>query len=377
MAITNKDYLPDADIPLEFSVGSIVRIPRGGNDKKTGKATILTIDDDEEVSLLWEDAAPASIQGGFLVRPRLPSSKDDDEISLSKSLLQHLQQFETAQLDGASPTALKDHGDTLLKLGDASSAIPYYELALQMTSKVQIGSTVLIAKSSDVILAAEVDCMEDDTADLTFIESGEETVAKVKSIRLAISLKQSDLQLRLLLNLARCLLQLADFDNSPLSRPSSYRQGAVLACSLAWALLQQNEEDITPFHISSLILRSKAQAGRAKWQPALNDIDQVLKYKPQSKEGRKWRKDLQGLIAQQDLANKKLVKGMCQWIQTATNEGEDVVSEDATTSKTVENDTCADSSSWSRDWIFAVIVVVVALWLYRSQSKVTEEDIIW
>jgi hypothetical protein len=136
--------------------------------------------------------------------------------------------------------------------------------------------------------------------------------------------------------------------------------------------LLQDDDEVTNYHISSLLLRSKAQAGRAKWPAAMTDIDQVLKYKPQSKEGRKWRKELMALMAQQDQANKKLVKGMCQWIQTTTGEEEDAVSHDSAVAATSNVTTRADSnpSSWSPvDWISAVLVLLVALWMYQSLQK--------
>lgn len=367
-----------------FSVGSIVRIPRGANNK-TGKATILTIDNDDEVSLLREDAAPVEGRSSvFIAAPKLSPSSDQEEVTISKADLQALCDFETTTpLLDAAAAAWKDCGDTLLKLGDTSAAIPYYERALQLTSNIQIGSTVLLAtkkkKNDDiVVVAAEIDCMDadDGTADVTFVASGKETVVNVKrDILLAASLHESEFQIRVLLNLARCLLQLAEFDNTPLSRPSAYRKGAVLACSLAYELLllQDEDDEVTSYHMTSLLLRSKAQAGRAKWPAAMTDIGQLLKYEPQSKQGRKWRTELMGLIAQHEQVNKKLVKGMCQWIQTATNEEDNAVSDDDNAAVPPKSTTTsrADSNPWSSiDWISAVLVlVVVALWMYQSLSK--------
>jgi tetratricopeptide (TPR) repeat protein len=361
--------IQEHEYEAQFQVGAVVRIPRG---TRTGRATISTMDDDEQVNLLWEDAAPHVLhqQGAFIVTPLLPASLDDVEVTVSKSALQHLHPFEKkSSSETKEPSVWKERGDTLLKLGDASSAIPYYERALELTNKVQVGSTVLIpmhTKRNDTVVAAEVDCLDDHTADVTYVLSDEEAVVKLNDIRLAISLKDSELQIRVLLNLARCLLQLAEFDNSPLSRPSLYREGAALACSLANVILLQDDQDATPLLVSTLLLRSKAQAGRARWQAALSDVEQVLQLKPQSKEGRKWRKELLSLIAQHERANKNLVKSMCQWIQTTTNEGEiDAVSEKEAARTIIENVKSTDSYSRIPDWFTAILVLSVSMWIYQ------------
>jgi hypothetical protein len=353
----------------EFLVGSIVRLPRGV--KRAGRATISTIDDDDQVSLFWEDAAPRPVEGssGFIVTPLLPAASDENELTVSKSELQCLHQFELlASPDEKNPSVWKERGDTILKLGDASSAIPYYERSLELSSRVQVGSTVLIVKKDDVIMA-EVDCLDDDTADVTYVESNDEAVVPLKSIRLVISVEHTDLQVRVLLNLARALLQVADFDNSLLSRPSLYRDGAILACSLAHAILLTDEAgDTSPFLVSTLFLRSKAQAGRAKWQASLNDVDLLLKLKPQSKEGRIWRKELLGLIAQSERANKRLVKSMCRWIQLTTEDGAPVSEEESEVSTIRdENIDRTDSNLWLPGWfIGGVVAILVALWMYKS-----------
>jgi hypothetical protein len=358
-------------VPTEFQVGSIVRIPRG--EKWTGKAIISTIDENDQVNLCWEDVAPQPVQpmACFVVTPPIPISPDDVDVTVSKSLLQHLLPFERSiSLDDDDPCVWKERGDTLLKLGDASSAIPFYERALHLTSRVQIGSTVLI-KVKDTVVTAEVDCLEEQTADVTYVASAEEAVVNLKDIGFSISLKDSDLQIRVLLNLARCLLQLAGFDNSPLSRPSLYREGATLACSFAYVMLLSNDNEqgsssLASLLTSTLLLRSKAHAGRAKWHLSLSDVDQLLQLKPQSKEGRIWRKELMGLIAQSERANKKLVKSMCQWIQSTTNE-ESVVSEEISESITLDNTKRTDSRSWSRDWVTTVLVLLLSLWVYQTK----------
>ena len=354
----------------EFQVGSIVRLQRG--DKRTGRAIISTIDDDDQVSLFWEDAAPQPAPGssGFIVTPLLAASTDCDELTVSKSELQSLLPFEISlSRDEIDPSVWKEQGDTILKLGDASSAIPFYERALDLTSRVQVGSTVLIRRK-DVVITAEVDCLDDDTADITCVESNDEAVVQLKSIQMVISIQHTDLQVRVLLNLARALMRLSDIDNSPFSRPSLYRDGAILACSLAHAvLLTDDASGTSPLLLSTLLLRSKAQAGRAKWQLSLSDVDRLLKLKPQSKEGRIWRKELLGLIAQSERANKKLVKSMCRWIQSATEDGA-TVSEDESAVSPIGTEIMerTDSHLWLPNWcIGAVFALLVALCMYKAK----------
>lgn len=356
----------------EFQVGSIVRIPR--DEKRTGKAIISTIDEDDQVNLIWEDAAPQPMppMACFLVTPLIAVAPDDADVTVSKSFLQHLLPFERSiLLDEDDLFVLKERGDMLFKLGDASSAIPFYERALDLSSRVQVGSTVLI-KVKEAVITAEVDCLEERTADVTYVPSAEEAVVNLKDIGLSISLKDSDLQIRVLLNLARCLLQLAGFDNSPLSRPSLYREGATIACSFAYVILLTNDDEqgsrrVASLLTSALLLRSKAQAGRAKWQLALSDVDQLLQLKPHWKEGRVWRKELIDLISQSERSNKKLVKSMCQWIHSTTSE-ESAVSERTSETKMLENARHTDLHFWSCDWVTTILVLFGSLlWVYLTK----------
>ena len=335
---------------------------------------ISTIDENEQVNLIWEDAAPQPIPPMvyFVVTPPMPISSDDVDVTIPKSLLQQLLPFERKiLLDEDDPFVWKERGDMLLKLGDASSAVPFYERALHLTSRVQVGSTVLI-KVKETVVTAEVDCLEEKTADVTYVASAEEAVVNLKDIGFSISLKDSNLQVRILLNLARCLLQLAGFDNSQILRPSLYREGATIACSFAYVMLLSNDNEqgsstTASLLTSTLLLRSKAQAGRAKWQLSLSDADQLLQLKPQSKEGRVWKKELMGLISQSERANKKLVKSMCQWIQSTTSK-ESAVSERASETTALENAKRTDSYSWSRDWVTTILVLLLGLlWVYQTK----------
>ena len=361
----------------EFQVGTVVRLRRG--DKRTGRATISTLDEDGYVSLLWEDIAPLPLQGSnrFLVCPVILEEKSDDsEVMVKISELQPLLPFEISYTsDNCEPIIWKERGDTILKLGDASSAIPYYERALELASKVQIGSTVLIMMN-DTVVAAEVDCMDENSADITFVVSNDEAVVKLESILLSISMQQSELQIRVLLNLARALLQISDYENTSLSIPSLCRDGAILACTLAFTILLIKDHDhgediggVSQLLTSSLFLRSKALAGRAKWKLALKDVDKLLALKPQSKEGRIWRKELFGMIARSERTNKKLAKSVCQWIQSTTKseEGASVSDDESETSPLRTERIRSDSIFRRSDWlIIAIIAILIGWFTYKS-----------
>eukprot|EP00546_Thalassionema_frauenfeldii_P017453 CAMPEP_0178905918 /NCGR_PEP_ID=MMETSP0786-20121207/6542_1 /TAXON_ID=186022 /ORGANISM="Thalassionema frauenfeldii, Strain CCMP 1798" /LENGTH=364 /DNA_ID=CAMNT_0020577579 /DNA_START=27 /DNA_END=1118 /DNA_ORIENTATION=+ len=359
-----------ADDKKWLEVGAVVRIPR--DSKRSGRALIVSVDGDE-VDLLWEDAAPQARRTVFVVCPRLNgqngSSDEEEEITLPKENVEKLLSFEKST-DGdttLSPDLLKSRGDTLLKMGDASSAVPWYEEALLETSQIQVGSTVLLMEQDEneiKILAAEIDCLEDNTADITFVKSGSEAVVTLNAIQLGLSVKYLSLQIRTLLNISRCMLQLAEFDDNPSSRPSLYRQGAIIACSMVLEILsmeESDEDDSLRLITTCYLLRSKAYAGRAKWRAALADIDNHLERKPQSKEGHQWKTELLSLISKSDRANKKLVKSMCGWIQTATaNSDEKPVSQpqNAEPPKTVYNRKSDKTFAMTSILVLLVAVVI-------------------
>jgi tetratricopeptide (TPR) repeat protein len=322
----------------------------------------------------------------------LSSNEGEQELVLNVSRIQPLLEFECsipALFDTTDATTWKDYGDQLLKLGDASSAVPYYEQALHITNdSVQIGATVLISsrdssaegdtqEAHPKCVAAEIDCLEGNQADVTYISSGEEATIPLEQVKLSVSLSQSELQVRILLNLARCLLQLADMDKSVLSRPSRYRTSAVMSCSMARCILQvYNDETL---QLTALLLESKGQAARGHWQAALQSVDQLLQLEPTSRQGRRWKHDLIQQIQQNERANKKLVKSMCRWIQTATTNHEQAsVSNQKEQSNlkskrnlSNENKPRTDATlyHWSPDWIIAILILLASMYLYKWIQK--------
>jgi hypothetical protein len=295
-----------------MQVGSIVRASRNENHK--GRAMVATVED-ETVTLLWEDSAgPSPIQGHFIVAPMMVREErgcedDDAEVTMLQADVMELLEFETNPSRNDAPAATwKDRGDHLLRLGDPAAAIPFYEMALRLTNNsLQVGCTVLFQKKERVFLA-EVDCLDATTADLTLVDTGAELVVQQSEVLLSLSTLHSELQLRVLLNLARSLMQWADYDAS---RP--YRASAVLSTSMAYAITTI-DEDFVSFQPTCLMLRSRANASQGRYEASMADVEAL-----NDRQARQWKAELLVLMRRRELTNKKLVKGMCQWIGRATN----------------------------------------------------------
>jgi hypothetical protein len=320
-----------------IQVGTIVRAPR--DRKRSGRAMVATMEGNV-VTVLWEDASPTPIQGHFLVAPTWQEHSDDEESTFLQSNLMELLDFErdpAPQGELLPPYTWKDRGDQLLHLGDHSSAIRYYEMALSFTNKLQVGCTVLI-QPIETVLLADVDCLEETTADLTLIASGNEMSAVQQSmILLSLSPQHAVLQLRLLLNLARCLIQLADYDNTLLLRPGAYRKCAVMCTSMAY-VMTTTTEDFKAFQPKCLLLRSKAHASQGQYVASMLDIETLLTMQATHiKEATLWKHELLALMKQQQATNKKLVKGMCQWIKSATADQDECGSTNSQRSKTTKS----------------------------------------
>ena len=228
-----------------MQVGSVVRVRL--SDKASRRAVLATLPDNADGSssssaacccccILWEDDAPRPIlpqddgDAVFLVTPHF---KHDDhqqveceeitETTVAVSELMPLLDFETKQRPTTTGTApvldWKECGDQLLRIGDAAAAVPYYERALRLTSPSSVsqllqivGATVLLKESGRVV-AADVDCIDDDhgECDVTVVETGHEKSVRASDILLCLlPLDDDHVQERILLNLARCLLQLAE-----------------------------------------------------------------------------------------------------------------------------------------------------------------------
>ena len=164
------------------------------------------------------------------------------------------------------------------------------------------------------------------------IETGEEkTILQPEDLIAIVGPDNGRLQERILLNLARCMLQLAEVPTLLVQRRPLYLRGAVLACTLAISVtcFHNNADDdadsdaVSPTHKSALLLRSQAQAKLSKYPHAKADLKQLLVLDPQHREGKKRLHNLEKQQMQKQKTDKRLAKDFCQWVGTAT---EDTVS---------------------------------------------------
>jgi len=312
-----------------FHVGSIARVPRTKNDKPLGKATIATFHEEGEgtVTILWESTVPQPLSStSFLVTPKLqrrPLQEDEEttmELSRLCSLLDFEYDDELQKIDDSTNDAIetyKDRGDQLLRIGDPTSAIPYYELALTRSSVVSVGASILCSVQG-YPKVAEIDCIEEDTLDVTFVDSGEDKTISRSDILICIYENKELWQERILLNLTRCLLQQADIDPS---NRAKYLKAAVLACTLVLSLQSFHHDDSeksSDIHLTAIQLRVKAYMSLSKWPHAIADAKRLTKLG--LSQGRKLLDSIEREKKYQEKRDKKLVKAITQLIATATSE---------------------------------------------------------
>jgi hypothetical protein len=337
--------------PAAWSIGATVRVGVPASKKRTRRAMIATLnDDDTSASLLWESALPRPLSdAGFLVTPWLSDDEEDSaELEVPLNALQSLLPFEQHQESSdeeTTPASWKERGDALLQLGDAGAAVSYYEYALLATCPRRhhhhkhtptIGASILVKTKAGFIQVAEVDCLneEDESMDITWVtaQSGEEEEACIPQSRTLLTVLEPDhvehLQERILLNLTRALLQLAQSSSSSTTTTTTttvssssrhgvaYAKAAVVASSLALALGTLLESDRTT---TARLLRSKAQGARQYYPQALQDVNHILQSNSGHEPALKLRRVLQTEQARLQRRDKVLARRVCQWVAGASS----------------------------------------------------------
>ena len=313
--------------------------------------------------LLWEPCIPRPLQAelSFLVAPKFSekssSTISQEEIAVDRTQIQPLLDFELLndamipadQKDRVAKIPLwKDRGDQLLRLGDPTSAIPYYELALHLSSVLSIGSSV-ICSVQGFPKVAEVDCTEANAVDVVYVESGDEATIPQSDVLIVIleeGENKEHWQERILLNLARCLLQQADIDTP---RRAKYLKSAVLACTLVLSIASFHDHESgnsSDTSQTALQLRIKAQMGLSKWPHATADCKQLLKL-GKSTQGQKLLDQIEREKKLQAKRDKKLVKAVSQLVQNATSES--VSDNDSKVSQQNERNVGGDGRVLDRD----------------------------
>ena len=372
------------------------------------RATVATVSESSVVPLatvIWEDMAPRPLPapvGGdvtrkrlnrsFLVAPLLharTSADNDQEEELPLSSLEALLPFEhdgDGQLASSpSPVSLKEQGDALLRLKDYSAAIARYEAALAATSSLDLGGTVIINDGTGRAVLAEVDCIDEEdnkcTADVTIVSSGEEKTVDAKDILLCLleNDKEERLQERILLNLSRCLLQLASADGSTDAiRATKYRKAAVLGCTLALSCASYAGEGSDNVGIDTetkaRLIRAGAYLDLGKAKHATADVKHVLKTDVNNAQAKKLVRDIERRDIQRKRTDKRLAKDVCRWVNAATdvatNGGGAPVSDDGSNgiSSPPHVSSSATNSSLCNNLLFQILFVLlvsiaVKLWM--------------
>jgi len=339
-----------------LAVGSIVRFKRGSKRCRAMVATVggsgaaadlKDVSDNNTLCILWEPIYPNLISEKFLITPKsIHRETKQDESTIKVDTMEGLLPFEIdlyndSDVSGKAATGSgkaisniimwKERGDQLLRLGDASAATSYYEKALFDSSSVSIGGTVIISVEGFPRIA-EVDCVDDDdnyddggTIDVTIVYNEDEKTVKQSTVLLSVlEADATSLQERILLNIARCMLQLSDLD--VVNRPK-YLKSAVLATTLVITISffreQQQGADgelsLFPKNAqSALVLRCKAYTGLSKWSKATSDARKLMKRGSNGEQGHKL---LVGIGRKKKLrskTDKKLAQEICLLVHSAT-----------------------------------------------------------
>ena len=286
---------------------------------------IATIQEDlSSVSVLWESNVPQPLSGSFLVTPVLATkfAQEHEEMTLERSRIKPLLHFEYEWKHSESQNQIeaialwKDRGDQLLRIGDPTSAIPYYEAALARSSVLSIGASV-ICSVQGYPKVAEVDCVEHDTIDAMFVDSAEDKTIPRSGILMCI-LENADMwQERILLNLARCLIQQAEID--VLNR-TKYLKAAILACTLVLSIRSYHDADdglYSDISQTALQIRAMAYMSLSKWPHAIADATRLNKLG--HKQGRKLLACIERERKHQAARDKKLVKAFSKLVAKATS----------------------------------------------------------
>lgn len=326
------------------------------------RSIVATLPDDTGcISLVQDDLAPEPLRrmGKFLIAPMFLSvGVEVKECEAMASDVMPLLEFE--QVDHTEEVAaieevtilvqkFKDYGDQLFRLNDFTGAISHYEAALHFVSSKfnEIGGTLVVRRGGHSVIA-EVDCVEKDHQknsqyDVTYL-SGEEATIHQKEILLAVWTNDvSFLQTKVLLNLSRCLLKLAEVDatrgnascagerrpSSKNSRQERYRLAGVLGCSIAISLCEyrasgSSDDDSTTTELLSLtekarVIRSRAFLGLRKLTNATVDVKKVLARNSANREAQALLSEIKATEAYKKSVDKKLSKEVCRWVQTATS----------------------------------------------------------
>lgn len=317
-----------------------MRVPYKGSTEQKAflrRVVIATIDENSGNCSVFLEGAK---RRRFLFAPQCIAEPLESEFTFSTngndvihSVSENEQKFYESGESTLSTEELKEKADSLLVMRDPASAVEYYEEALKSISKIEIGGYVAYNKNGHAIIA-EVDCVDsdDDTVDVTLLETGEEEILSTKKIIMGIHLQQEHiiLQCKIMLNMTRCFLFLSDIESNEVGRTSqvqSLRKAAVKSTTLSLSCCSLIEDETLQLNLEAKIryLRAKAYCDSGKFDHARNDLRLILKNDPKNKAALSLMDDLGSKVKQKKKQDRALAKGMCRWIDKVTNENEGCV----------------------------------------------------
>lgn len=328
-----------------MKVGTQVRAPCTTKSGKVvqRRAIVATVDSQNNTAcIFWDDDVllQFSRDGGntkFLVTPNLPSRDNNAEINenglddIPISDLQSLQtNYAAENVDVTGENELKSFGDESYMLHSYEDAICHYESALHIAHKsaISIGGVVILKVGGHPVLA-DIDCMEGHTSiDITFCKDGQEQTMPVSKVLLGVSTtdkESSFVQAKILLNLARCHLQLADMEaGHDLSRSSAYRKASVLASSLAltchdYYQHECEQNDTAVFTIKAKFIRARAYVDCGNFRHARADLRAVLKLDTNHRASLQLVREIDRKIALKKKADRTLAKQVCKWVEIVSS----------------------------------------------------------
>lgn len=292
------------------------------------------------VSVVQDDPAPIPLldEQEFIIAPHfVDAGREVEECEVDASEIQPLLDFEEAKMQHGDICArtLKDFGDAMTRLKDYTRAVSYYEAALhRVSSQISLGCTIVLKCQGHAVLA-EVDCMEDDTLDLTLLSGEEKTIHRRDVILVVWEEDKEMLQVKILLNLSRCLLKLASIDKTAgtvvnanehklkqHNRQEYYKLASIRGCTAAISLCDHHGGSsnaiAADLEAKGRLVRARAFLGLARVPNALVDAKKVSTLNPNSREAEALVREIRAFQSHSKAVDRKLSKAVAKLVHSAT-----------------------------------------------------------
>lgn len=292
------------------------------------------------VSVVQDDPAPIPLldEQEFIIAPHfVDAGREVEECEVDASEIQPLLDFEEAKMQHGDICAriLKDFGDAMTRLKDYTRAVSYYEAALhRVSSQISLGCTIVLKCQGHAVLA-EVDCMEDDTLDLTLLSGEEKTIHRRDVILVVLEEDEEMLQVKILLNLSRCLLKLASIDKTAgtvvnanehklkqHNRQEYYKLASIRGCTAAISLCDHHGGSsnaiAADLEAKGRLVRARAFLWLARVPNALVDAKKVSTLNPNSREAEALVREIRAFQSHSKAVDRKLSKAVAKLVHSAT-----------------------------------------------------------